>query len=388
MSTHRLRSRSGMTLIEVLVALVVGLAVLQVALGFLGQQARAFSRGTTAMNAAQNGRYAVNALEKDVRTLGTGVAARQPALVYAGPDVLAFNADYATDQAGDVDAVYLDAGAPAGQLQAATPAERFTIPMTAFGYPDSAYYEGDTNSPAETLTFFFQPDPTTSRTDDYALYRQVNGAAPAVVARSLLPTGSNPFFEYLAVRVPEDGPTQMLSLGGGPLSHAAPLHGSPQDTGRLARVDSVRAVRVRFTVTNGVTGPQEQRRALERTIRMPNAGVATRNVCGDVPQPAGVGAQLTPLASGAWGVQLAWWPSVDEHGGEGDVLRYILWKRVLPDPFADPWVSIPAGLTAYGYVDEAVEPGPVVQYALAVQDCTPSRSAASISPAVAIPPVP
>lgn len=386
MTTHRLRSRGGMTLVEVLIALVVGLMVLQVAVGFFGQQARAFSRGTTAMNALQNGRYAVNALEKDVRTLGTGLASRQPGLVYAGPDVLAFNADYATADPNDTDAVYVDESLPPLQTQAATRNARFTIPMTLFGYPDSSYYRADTNSPAETLTFFFQPDPTTARSDDFALYRQVNNAAPAVVARSLLQTTGAPFFDYMVVRVPENGPTQLLSIGGGPLSHAAPLHGSPQDTGRLARVDSVRAVRVRFTVTNGLTGAREQRRAMDRTIRMPNAGVATRNVCGDEPQGVGLSALRVTLADGSPAVQLAWFPSVDESAGEGDVLRYILWKRVHPAPaFSDPWLSIPAGVGAYSYVDEAVAPGQTVQYALAVQDCTPSRSPMSLSPVVVIP---
>lgn len=385
MSTNPLRSRGGMTLIEVLVALLVGLMVLQVALTFFGQQGRAFARGTTAMNALQNGRSAVNALEKDVRTLGTRVAARQPSLVYAGPDVIAFNADYASADPNDTDAVYVDRYAPAGQLEAVRRAERFTIPLTAFGYPDSSYYSGDTNSPAETLTFFIQPDPTTPRGDDHVLMRQVNGAAPAVVARNLLKTGAAPFFEYFAIRVPEDGPTQMVSLGGGPLAHLAALHGSAQDTGAVAAIDRVRAVRVRFTVTNGLTGPQEQKRAMDRTIRMPNAGMATRNVCGDVPQGAGLAVQRITLGSGAPAVQLAWNASVDEHGGEADVLRYIVWKRVLPDGFADPWMSIPAGLNAYAYVDESVTPGTQVQYAVAAQDCTPSRSGQSVSAVVVIP---
>jgi Tfp pilus assembly protein PilV len=386
MSIPRLRSRSGMTLVEVMVSLLIGLMVLQVALGMLGQQGRAFSRGTTAMNALQNGRYAVNALEKDVRTLGAGVADRQPALVYAGPDVLAFNADYATGDANDTDAVYVDESAPPEQLQAATPAGRFVIPMTGFGYPDSSYYRGDSNSPAETLTFFFEPDATTPRPDDFALWRQVNGAAPAVVARSLLQTPGTTFFDYQVVRVPQTGPTQITSMGGGPLWHAAPLHGSPQDTGWAARVDSVRAVLVRFTVTNGLTGVEEQRREVERTVRMPNAGMATRKVCGDTPQGTGIGATRVTLSDGSPAVQLTWAPSVDETAGEGDVLRYILWKRVAPvAAFTDPWVSIPAGVGSYSYVDEEVAPGQSVQYAIAVQDCTPSRSALAASPVVVIP---
>ncbi|HEX6037273.1 PilW family protein [Longimicrobium sp.] len=383
MSTNPLRSRGGMTLIEVLVALVVGLMVLQVALSFFGQQGRAFARGTTAMNATQNGRSAVNALETDVRTVGTHVAFKQPFMVYAGPDVIAFNADYASPDPLEENAVYVDRDLPPGQSEAVKRLQRFAIPMTGFSYPDSNYFAGTSNSPAETLSLFLQPDASTPRADDYVLMRQVNAAAPAVVARNLLKTGSAPFFEYFVIRVPEDGPTQMVSIGGGPLAHTAPLHGSAQDAG--AEIDNIRAVRVRFTVTNGLTGAQEQRRAFDRTIRMPNAGVATRNVCGEIPQGVAPGAQVVLLPSGARGVQLTWTASVDEHAGEGDVLRYILWKRTLPADFTDPWMSIPAGLNGYTYVDENVARGTTVQYAVAAQDCTPSRSAQALSLPVAIP---
>lgn len=383
MSTNPLRSRGGMTLIEVLVALVVGLMVLQVAMSFFGQQGRAFARGTTAMNATQNGRSAVNALETDIRTLGTRVPARQPSLVYAGPDVFAFNADYASPDPTDMFAVYVDRDLPAGQSEAAQRLQRFMVPMSGFSYPNVDYEYNDKNSPAETLSLFFQPDATTSRADDYVLYRQVNGGSPAVVARNLLKTGTSNFFEYFVIRVPEDGPTQMVSIGGGPRSHTADFHGSAQDA--AAEIDDIRAVRVRFTVTNGLTGTQEQRRTVERTIRMPNAGVVTRNVCGDTPQGTGLSARLVTAPGGARTVQLQWGPSVDEQGGEGDVLRYILWKRVVPVDFNDPWMSIPAGLTNYTYVDEAVAPGTTVQYAVAAQDCTPSTSPQAISVTIAIP---
>lgn len=381
--SHPRLSRAGMTLPEVLVALLIGAIVTQVAIGFLAQQGRIFSRGTVAMATAQNARYAVNALEKDVRTVGSGVPAHQPQLVYAGPDVIAFNADYATNQASDVFAVYLDRDAPPSQLEAATPASRFTIPMTAASYPDTIYRENGSNSPAETLSFFFQPDATTPRGDDFALYRQVNGAAPAVVARNLLKTGGRDFFEYLVLQVPLDAPTRLVSAGGGPLRHEAAIHGSEVDTGRVARVDSVRAVRVRFSVTSGETGPGELRRSVERTIRLPNAGMAVRNVCGDEPQGTGLGAQVVLMPDGTRVVGLAWGPSVDETSGEGDVLRYILWRRTDGAPeWGDPFVSIPAGLPAYNYVDQSVLPGHSYQYAIASQDCTPSRSPLGVSPTV------
>ena len=384
MSTPSLpRDRAGMTLPEVLIALLIGVIVVQVAVGFLAQQGRIFSRGTLAMAAAQNARYATNALEKDVRTMGAGVPAQQPQLVYAGPDVLSFNADYATDDPADVFAVYLERDAPPSQLQAATPSTRFTIPMTAATYPDTFYRENGSNSPAETISFFFQPDATTPRGDDFALYRQVNAGPPAVVARNLLRTGDRDFFEYLVLQVPPDAPTRLASAGGGPLRHSAAIHGSAQDTGRFARVDSVRAVRVRFTVTSGEAGPGELRRAVERTIRMPNAGLAVRSVCGDEPQGAGIGAQVVEMPDGSRAVWLAWSPSVDEAQGEADVLRYIVWRRTDgAAEWGDPFMSIPAGLPSYGYVDQSVVPGHGYQYALAAQDCTPSRSPLGVSSTV------
>lgn len=375
MSPHRIRSRAGMTLIEVVVALLIGLIVLQVAVGFFSQQGQAFSRGTTSMNALQNSRYAVNALEKDVRTLGTNVPDGQPALLYAGPDVIAFNADYASSDPNDLFAVYYERNAPATQMQAATPSSRFVVPMTGFAYPDTTYRQGGVNSPAETLTFFFQPDATTPRGDDYALYRQVNGGAAAVVARSILKTGGQDFFDYLAVQVPANAPTRLAAVGSGPFVHRAAVHGSKADTGAVARIDSIRAVRVRFTVTSADADGRERTRAVERTIRMPNAGLATDNVCGDRPQAPAVSATRVDLGGGQIAVQVTWPRSVDENTGEQDVLRYVLWKRTAVDPaFGDPYVSIPAGLTGYSYVDPAVTPGLGVQYALAAQDCTPSSS--------------
>lgn len=380
---HPSSGRAGMTLPEVLISLVIGLIVMQVAVSFFAQQGRAFTRGTQVMHTSQNARYALNTLEKDVRTMGSGVPAHQPQLVYAGPDVLAFNSDYATNDANDMFAVYVDRGTPAAQLQAATPASRFTIPMTAVSYPDTTYLESGSNSPAETITFFFQADPTTPRNDDFALFRQVNGAAPAVVSRNVLRTGTQNFFEYMVLEVPTDGPTRLVSIGGGPVRHSARTHGSEADVGTAAKVDSVRAVRVRFTVTSGETGRTERRRAVERTIRMPNAGQAVRNICGDDPVPAPIGARMVLMPDLTRAIEISWSPSVDENGGEADVLRYIVWRRTsLSSSWGDPYVSIPAGLSYYSYVDQAVFPGTLYQYALAAQDCTPSRSTLAATVAV------
>jgi prepilin-type N-terminal cleavage/methylation domain-containing protein len=306
MITNRIRSRAGVTLLELLVALVVGAVIMQIALSFFARQGRSFSNGVAAMGTMQNARFAINTMEKDVRTMGIGVLANQPSLVYAGPDVMAFNANYASNLSTDLNAVYVDQSAPAGQVEAATTSSRFTIPMTSTGYPDGNYNDGASNSPAETISFFFQPDPTTTRTDDFVLYRQVNGTTPAVVARNLLKAGGQQFLEYMAVEVPAEAATRMVTLGSGPYRHSAAVHGSGQDAGAAAKVDSIRAVRVRFSVTSGTAGPADPVRTVDRTIRMPNAGISVRSVCGDAPQGVALGATLVALPDGTKAVRLAW----------------------------------------------------------------------------------
>lgn len=374
-ATRRLRSRAGMTLVEVMVALVIGLTVIQVGMSVLSRQSKAFSRGTASMGLLQNSRYAVTTLEKDLRTLGTGALATQPPLVYAGTESVAFNSNFVSLDPLDVSAVYVDSGVPAAQREAATPAQRFVIPRSSFAYPDTSYMDRDVNSSAETVTFFFEPDATTSRTDDWALWRQVNNGTPAVISRNILKTGSTAFLEYQRIVLDEDNGTQLVAIAG-PLSHTAKIHGSPLDVGVAARIDSVRAVRVRFTVTNGKVGKGEQLRTVDRTIRLPNAGMAVRRICGDRPRLGVALGVARVLVDGKPAVTLSWYPAVDENGGEGDVLRYIVWRRESSKAtWGDPYLSFPTGLSSYTYTDQAVVVNETYQYALAAQDCTPSTSA-------------
>jgi prepilin-type N-terminal cleavage/methylation domain-containing protein len=381
---HR-RSRAplgtaGMTLIEMIVAMVVSLILAQVAFSFFTSQGRAFEHGTKRMSVLQNHRFAMEELERQLRTLGSGVPYEQPELVYAGADVVAFNADFVTRDTTDLFAVHVDRRAHASTTEALTKTSAIRIPNSSFIYPDTSYLES--NSPAETLIFFFAPDTLTARTDDFVLYRQVNGAAPAVVARNVLRTLDTAFFEYLYLATSDTAPARLLPVPAGslPLAHTARMHGSAADTGKSALTDSIRAVRVSFTVTNGNAGPREVRQSVSRIIRLPNAGQQHRKTCGDAPLGAALGATVVTLPSGGKGAHLAWSASADEHGGEGDVLRYLLWRRTTTSgDWGPPFASIPAGGTSYVYVDEDAPPVATVQYALAAQDCTPARSSLSSS---------
>jgi len=375
-----------LTLLEMMIALVVFSFVLAGALAFLRAQGRSFSLGSQRVAMLQNARFAFDELDKDLRTAGAGAPDIQPQLIYIDGSVIAFNANYLTNTPGDVFAVYYNPDAPNGSTDAVGLAQRFTIPLTSVVYPDTNYLEGVTNSASETITFFFVSDTTTTRTDDFTLYRQINNLAPEVVSRNLMQTGATPFFQYYRQTVVA-GVASIVQVpnGGLPWRHTIPIHLAQADTGLAARIDSVRAVQVSFTVTNGLTGTAERRRALSRFIRLPNVGLANRQTCGDAPI---LGSTLTATwNAGAGGVDLVWNAAVDELSGERDVTRYVIWRRLVSDVvWGDPYLSMsPAGSTPYTYTDIAVTSGAQYVYGLAAQDCTPTNSPLSSSAPVTIP---
>lgn len=367
-----------MTLVEVLIALILFGIVTTAAFGFLGSQNESFSRGTERMDVLQNLRFAVNLVEQEVRTAGVNTVEEQPLLVYAGESVIAFNSDLTTNLPNDPFAVYYDPDAPGGAVTAMTLAQRTTLPGTSFGYPDSAYSRSGTNSAAETVTLFFEPDPTTTRTDDFRLMRQVNDREPDLVSRDLLPTDGAPFFQYYWSTTTSAGaPTvDVVPQDSLPLAHSVPLHGSAADTAPAARIDAVRGVRVQFTATNGLAGADERQRAITRLIRLTNSGVVRRRVCGDRPI-LGTALTATPATQpgGVKVIELTWNRATDEAGGERDVVRYVIWRRLSTETeWGDPYVSIPAGQASYTWTDSRVVDTSSYVYALAAQDCTPLQS--------------
>jgi len=380
----------GMTLIEMMLALIVFSMVMAGALAFLRAQGSSFSLGTQRVAMYQNTRYALNEMEKDLRTAGAGTADNQPQLIYAGTNVVAFNANYWTNTPGDVFAVYYNPDAPDSAVQALKSTQRITIPLTSFGYPDTSYMLGPGNSPAETIIFYFSPDTSTPRTDDYILYRQVNNLQPEVVARNILATSGVSFFQYYTVSTNATTGVSSMSLvptANLPYMHTVKVHLALNDTGPAARIDSLRAVRVNFTSTNGLTGAAERLRTISRVMRLPNAGLVNRKDCGDPPILGSVAfTAVYNAVSGAPGVTLTWNPATDENGGEKDIERYVVWRRLSTVvDWGDPYVSIPSGSASYQFQDQNVVSGNTYVYALAAEDCTPSLSSQATSSGVAIP---
>jgi hypothetical protein len=155
-----------------------------------------------------------------------------------------------------------------------------------------------------------------------------------------------------------------------------------------SRVDSLRAIEVTFTATNGMTGTAERQRTVSRMIRLPNAGLRKKKTCGDEPLLGGpaFAAAFVPLAGGEPAINLTWFPATDENGGEKDVVRYVIWRRLLADlDWGEPYLSLPAGSANYLFTDAAVGSGNTYVYALAAQDCTPQTSNTVASLPVAVP---
>jgi len=387
----RRRARRGMTLVEMLVALLVFSIVMAATLNVLNAESRSYSLGTERIAMYQNGRFALNELEKDLRTAGAGAPDAQPQVVYASDSVLVVNANYWTNTTGDVEAVYYNPDAPDSAVQALRNTSKITIPYTSIQYPDSNYTYGSVQSPAETILFYFKADSTTSRTDDYVLYRRVNNLAPDIVAKNILRLTGEPFFRYFKQVTTTAGAMSLdtVAIASLPWRHTQAIHLSISDTGTLARIDSIRAVRVSFRVSNGRTSTNERIRALQRLIRLPNVGLVNTKSCGDFPiftaTPTAANDVavdgITPI------VNVTFARSVDETSGELDIQRYVIWRRLNGSTdWGDAYATIPANSSAtYTFTDGAVVSGEHYYYAVAAQDCTPSISTLRSTGMVTIP---
>lgn len=376
--------KSGFTLIELLISITIfGILIVGV-LSALVRENSAFQDSTRRLVALRNANYAFSRVEQDLRTAGINLPAGQPELVYMDSDVVAFTADNVTNLSDDPFAVYVDTDAPNGQVR--LPTNPVSIPNSGgFQFPTTSYDPiPGVASQAELITFYFEADATTSRNDDYVLWRQVNGTPPERVARNILPQTGKPFFRMYErlqsgalVAVPDSAN----------LRHFQPIHGAQQDTGSVARIDRIRAVELNIRATNGLPGDLEDIVESTRLIDLPNVGFADLSVCGDEPiLGTSVAATATTLPSGDPAIQVTWGQSTDESAGEKDVVIYLLWRRLAgTGNWGDPLVTIPAGASSYVYDDTGATQGDTYEYALAAQDCTPSISPLATSNTATMP---
>lgn len=380
-----MRTRQGFTITELLIAMVVFIVILGGALSFLTAQQRMFQKGSDAMGVLQNLSYGSDNLYAQIRTAGGNTPDQQPPVVYAGANTFTFNADYISNDAADISAVYVDPDAPAAQVEALRNTEQITIPLSspAFVYPTVSYTAGvGINSPAETITLYFDANAETTRADDFVLLRQVNGNPAEVLIRNVLRDSTNlPFFRYFKLRTAVVGQLPQLvqvPTAEIPMSHVNGIHGNTADADATGRIDSLRSVLVSFKVTNGEVGTRERTERISLNIPLPNMGLKNLKICGGEPifgQP--LNAAYDP-SGGTDKVLLTWNRAYDENSGEKDVIRYVLWRRqllpVLEPVYGDPLTSIAAGFANYLYIDPTVDPAAMYEYRISAQDCSPKLS--------------
>ena len=367
-----IRQRKGFSLIELMIAIVVMAVVLAGTMNFFMGQSRTFRKATTDMVLLQNARFATDMLNEHFRSVGANLTVGQPAVIYADQNTFAFNADYATNVAGDIDAIYYEPKAPTNETQALLKAQAFTIPQSspALSYPGGDWITGaGVPSPAEAITFWFAPDTETTRSDDYVLLRQVNSSAPEVVVRNVLPDSTFPFFRYMYLNIDNVGAQTVDTIAGTDL---------PMNYGKdtVVSKDRFRGVLISFIVTNGLADTAERTRPVSVIASLPNVGMRQLQTCGAKPLPTSAPVVVNVIPGT---LRITWTASPDESGGERDVMRYQVTR--MADFAPGVWqnvASVPAG-GVYDITDTGLNTMVKYSYAIAAQDCTPAFSASVAS---------
>lgn len=376
------KRRSGFTLIEMMIAVGVLLLVFAAAVPFFRIQARTVAAHAGRSDAQQNARFAMSAIDRDLRVAGAGIVVQQPMIVLADRFAVTFNADLVSADTADPGAVYFDPSADPLGTTVLPQGRQIALPNTAVAYPSMTYTQGTSGggsglpSRAETISYWMSVDTATARTDDYVMWRRVNDLNPTVVAKGLIvPSGEQPFRYFTSDSL---GASREIPAAQLPLIHRAMVHGANDDTASSALTDSIRNVRVRLTSIYSDARGDSAVRTVEGSIRLLNSGLTKFSACGESPLGATITASAGVTGGGQPFVRLSWVPSIDESAGERDVERYALFKRSpTGSDWGEPFASIPAGLASYAYDDLGVAAGESWVYGLIAQDCTPASSSVS-----------
>jgi prepilin-type N-terminal cleavage/methylation domain-containing protein len=392
--------RPGFTLAELLVAAVLTAVIVGAALPFVTGQPKVVAAAAARGEAAQNARFALTTLDRELRMIGTGTLATQPMLVAADPWAITFNADLVTSDASDSTwAITYDPSVDSTTAWALQP-PAITLPRALGTYPQVAFTSASgAPAGAETISYWVSPDSSSPRPNEYVLFRRVNRLAPVVVTTGIVLQPGQPFFKYLWIRPDSTAAIDTVPAGAFPLRHLAATHGAPADTGErgnlAAGVDRVRAVIV--TAVGQYADPRRGGALGQRTARasttLINVVALRRNSCGAAPDSVPVLSVVpTPLTGVPNSVTISWTSGTDDGAGERDIDRYHIYRSVNGAPFFDPIADVPAvgraGQT-YTYVDYDVKRPPVAPqtptstnsfvYAVVAQDCQPQVGPAARS---------
>ena len=366
-------ARRGVSLIELMVAIMILGIVGALAVPFFQFQVKSVGQNAGLQEAMLNARFAQSAIDRDVRMAGVGVVRFQPIIVQAHAMAITFNADLATQDSTDPTAVYYDPSMDPRELTSMLVSDAITLPYSSFTYP-LIPYENSMMLPsrAETVSFWVTQDSSSGRSDVYILYRRVNNGLATVVTKGLLIPAGQAFFTYF--RPDSTGLLDSIHTANLPLLHTAPMHGAPMDTGASALTDSIRMVRVMAWGLYKDPVKGDQIRKVETNTKVLNAGMARAMMCGNQPG-APIGATVTLFPTGSpTSARVTWTASVDQTGGERDVERYMVFKHILGDPHTgEPIATIPASTPTYTLDDTDLQSGTWF-YGVVAQDCSPQNS--------------
>lgn len=345
--------RTGFSLVEMMVAMTITVAVFAITLPFLRAQTRSLGATAGRLDADQVARFAMRAVEQDLRRAAGAFG--QPTLVAAGPLVLAFNANVLMADSSDTDARDEEiVGAARG---AAWPLARAAaLPTQAMVYPTQDYVNanGDT-ARTETVTYFLAADSTASVDDTYILFRQYNDQAATAVVSGLYLPGTPVFFRYFHV-------------DGGPLAQL------PSDTVLFWGDTLLQRVRTVGLEATGVYYNKFDQTTTQRTIatrvtlqavpETPAAG------CGAAPSAVGGAPTATVTSSGPRGVALAWTAAAsDTSGAWQNDSHYLVERRPTGGAWSRLALIAAVGAKSYDYVDYLGPMTGTYEYGVTVIGC-------------------
>jgi prepilin-type N-terminal cleavage/methylation domain-containing protein len=205
--------RRGFTLVEMMVAVTLTLAVFAITIPFVRAQSRALGANAGRLEAEQISRFAQRAIDRELRVAAGDSG--QPVLVQAGAMALSFNANVLASDTTDPVALAVEPGADSTLAMSWRVADARALPLSAVSYPTANYLSAEGGpSRIETIHYFLHPDTISGRDDVYVLYRRVNGRDSVAMVRGVyVPAGRN-FFSYQRVvqGVLTDIPTAQLPI--------------------------------------------------------------------------------------------------------------------------------------------------------------------------------
>ena len=375
---RRARRRSGFTLIEMMMAVLLTMMVFAATIPFFRQQTMAVDRSAGRLDALQNARYAQNAIDRELRMAG-GVTG-QPIIVQAAPFAITFNVNLVSNTANDPNSTYYNPYADSLAVESWEPARSKKLPTSAVVYPTQFYYDANNNqSPAETISYFLYPDSSTGRHDLYTLYRRVNDRDSTLISNDLwIPTDTAYFFHYYKANTA--GTLTMIAAASLPLYW----------TDATKQIDSIASVYMRVAgLYRDVRKATDVTRTIYHTTTLLNYGMLEELPCGGSPAVPGAVSltQVMDTTVDSLGVthidvakiNVAWAKSADDGSGQSNVGLYVVERQLQGATDWQVLANVPSnGTSIYSYNDFAFASG-TWTYGVVAQNCSPANSAVTIA---------